>query len=176
MGVTCASEDGGGRRMRWRSVAGAAALAAACAIAGAGSPPEAAAAGAPDLITSHRVLSVGCVSGAAHTVKARVRVRMRVVNYEGFGGDWADHMEVKARLEPTTAGHNLFRSWRSQKSNNLVINRTHTRIFDVTTDNVGSGDWKVHVKLIWHRPAPDRNVKRDVYFRFSCAPMMGVGM
>ena len=37
----------------------------------------------------------------------------------------------------------------------------------LTTENFGSGDWKVHVRLIWHRPFPIRNVTKNIYLPFS---------
>jgi hypothetical protein len=48
----------------------------------------------------------------------------------------------------------------------------------VTDNKSGDASWKLHVKLIWHRPAPIPNVTRDVYLRFdgSCAPQTGGGM
>jgi hypothetical protein len=46
------------------------------------------------------------------------------------------------------------------------------------SDNVsGTAAWKVHVKLIWHRPAPIRNITKHIYLRFngSCAKVTGGG-
>lgn len=148
----------------------AVALAAAAVVA-----QHAAAADPPRLIRSHTVLSVACVPGPNNTVRARVRVRMRVVNYSGIG-DWADHMQAKARLEPTTTGLNYTRRWASWKTPYLTQDRKHTYVMNLTTDNVsGTASWRVHLKLTWHRPAPIRNISKDVYksFRASCADVTG---
>lgn len=138
-------------------------------------PQGAAAAKAPRLVRSHTVLGVTCVPGPSNTVRARVKVRMRVVNYDGIG-DWADHMQAKARLEPTTAGLNYSRRWASWKTPYLTQNRKHTYVITMTTDNVsGTASWRAHIKLTWHRPAPIRNISVDVYKRFnaSCADVTG---
>lgn len=153
-------------------VGGALAVAlAATAVA----PQPATAADPPRLIRSHTVLSVACVPGPSNTVRAQVKVRMRVVNYDGIG-DWADHMQAKARLEPTTTGLNYSRTWSSSKTEYLTQNRKHTRVMTLLTDNVsGTASWKVHLKLTWHRPAPIRNISKDVYTTFSasCADTTG---
>ncbi len=163
--------DGLGRR-RWLWSAGAVALSvAACALVGGGlSPQQALAKKPPRLIHNHSRVSVACVAGPANTMRARIAVRMTVVNYDGIG-DWADHMEAKARLEPTSAGLNYFRSWRSDKTPYLIQNKRHAYDMRVLTDNVSANaDWQVHVKLIWHRPAPIKNVTKDLYLPFDCAP------
>ena len=92
---------------------------------------------------------------------------MRVVNYNGLGGDWADHMEAKARLEATSTGIAPSHSWVSWKTPYLTTDQTHRYNMRLTTENFGSGDWKVHVRLIWHRPFPIRNVTKNVYLPFS---------
>ena len=42
----------------------------------------------------------------------------------------------------------------------------------MTDNKSGTADWRLHVKLIWHRPAPIPNVTKDVFLPFdeSCAP------
>ncbi len=130
----------------------------------------------PRLITAHAVQSVSCVPGPADTVRAQVRMRMTVVNYSGIG-DWADHMEMKARLESTAPGINIHSNWKKQKTPYLVQDKRHAYDMRVVTDNKGgTASWRVHVKLIWHRPAPIRNVTKDLYLPFdaSCAPQTGV--
>ena len=165
------------RRRAARSAVGlVAGVAAACAAVATGTPSPAAAADPPDLIRAHKVVDVRCVPAPQNTVRARVKVRMTVVNYEGFGGDWADHMEAKARLVPTTVGLNFLRSWRSVKSNELLINRRHVRDFTVVTDSVsGTREWKVQIKLIWHRKSPTPNIAKTITRRFSgdCAVVTG---
>jgi hypothetical protein len=102
---------------------------------------------------------------------------MTVVNDDGVG-EWASHMEVKARLESTAPGINIHSNWKRQKTSYLVQNRRHAYDMRVVTDNKGgSASWRVHVKLIWHRPFPIRNVTRHLYlpFRASCAPQTGGG-
>ncbi|HET6689294.1 MAG TPA: hypothetical protein VFG74_00370 [Miltoncostaeaceae bacterium] len=131
----------------------------------------------PRLITAHHVQSVSCVPGAANTVRAAVAMRMTVVNYSGIG-DWADHMEMKARLESTAPGINIHSNWKKQKTPYLIQDKRHAYNMRVVTDNKGgSAGWRVHVKLIWHRPAPIRNVTKDLYLPFnaSCAPQTGGG-
>ncbi len=163
--------DGAVRR-RWLWPAAAVALSvAACALVGGGlSPQQALAKKPPRLIHNNSAVSVTCVAGPANTVRARIGVRMTVVNYDGIG-DWADHMEAKARLEPTTGGLNYFRSWGSDKTPYLIQNKRHAYNMRALTDNVSAtADWQVHVKLIWHRPAPIRNVTKDLYLPFNCAP------
>ena len=48
----------------------------------------------------------------------------------------------------------------------------------MTDNKSGTAGWRLHVKLIWHRPAPISNVTKDVYLPFnaSCAPITGGGM
>ena len=166
-------------RRRRLPVAGAlAGCALAVALAGAAVVPDGAdAKKAPRLIRAHTVLGVQCVPGPSNTVRARVRVRMTVVNYDGVG-DWADRMETKVRLVPTTSGLNITRSWRSAKSQVLTQNRKHRLVFTVTSDNVGgNADWRAQIKLIWHRPAPIRNIATTVHrtFNGSCADPAGGG-
>jgi len=153
-------------RRAWAAIV--AGLAVACGLVIAGAPSQGAAAKAPDLIRSHKWLSVQCVPGPSNTVRARIKVRMTVVNYEGLGGDWADHMEAKARLEPTTAGLNFTRRWSSWKTPYLVINKRHSYVINLTTDNLSATKaWKVHLKLIWHRTFPTRNIALNLYGKFN---------
>jgi hypothetical protein len=155
-----------------------AALAALAALTGAAAVlPGTGSAATPRLITGHQVYRPVCVPGPQDTVRAKIRVFMSVVNYHGWG-DWADHMEVRARLESATPGLNLHSNWTKQKSGVLVQDKRHARNFRVVTDNKsGTADWNVHVKLIWHRPAPISNVTKDflVPFDESCAPVTGGG-
>jgi hypothetical protein len=142
-----------------------AAIAGALAVAAAA--PEPAQAKAPALIHTYRVEKATCVIGPGHTSHARVTGWMRVVNYEGFGGDWADHMEAQARLEATGPGFSSH-NWTKQKSGNLVINRTHRLPIRLTTEPFSSNfAWKVHVKLTWHRPWPTKNITKNVYLPFN---------
>jgi hypothetical protein len=149
----------------------------AAAVAGIAFLPSAAVAkDPPRLITAYRITGVACVPGAANTVRADVRIRMSVVNYHGFF-DWADHMEAKARLEPTTAGIKTG-NWARWKTPYLTQDKRHVYNIRLTTDNrSGTRDWRLHVKLIWHRSAPTPNVTKDVYLPFdeSCAPETGDG-
>lgn len=143
-------------------------------VAGAADPP-AATAKAPTLIKAFRITGVQCVPGPANTVRARVRLWMRVVNF-GPGRDWADRMEAKVRLESTEPGLNIHSKWAKSKSPRLLQNTRHTYTWDLLTDNKsGTAEWKLHVKLIWHRPWPIPNVKKDVYKSFdaSCATSTG---
>ena len=152
-------------------------LASAAAIGGAlaftGASVEPAQAKAPALIATYNVQPAKCIPGPSGTVRAQVKGWMRVVNYDGvLKGDWADHMEAKIRLEATTPGWQYTRVWKHSKTAYLTQNRTHTYNWDLTSDNLSErADWRVHVKLIWHRPAPIRNVTKDVYLPFnaSCA-------
>jgi hypothetical protein len=131
----------------------------------------------PRLVTAHAVQPVTCVPGPANTVRAQVRMRMTVVNYSGIG-DWADHMEMKARLESTAPGIDIHSNWKKQKTPYLIQDKRHAYNMRVVTDNKGgSASWRVHVKLVWHRPAPIRNVTKDLYLPFdaSCAPQTGGG-
>lgn len=163
-------------RARRRTVSSLVALAmiGGAAVAAA---PAVAAKKPPRLITAHHVQSTSCVPGAANTVRAAVAVRMTVVNDDGIG-EWASHMEMKARLESTAPGINIHSNWKKQKTSSLVQNKRHAYDMRVVTDNKGgSATWRVHVKLIWHRPFPVRNVTKDLYLPFnaSCAPQTGDG-
>ncbi len=162
------------RRARCR----AATLIALAALTGAAAAlPAAGAAKAPRLVKAYRVTSVACVPSAANTVRADVRVFMSVVNSSGIG-DWADHMEARARLESTKPGLNIHSNWRKWKTPYLTQDKRHAYNIRLITDNKsGTADWRLHVKLIWHRPAPIRNVTKDVYRGFdeSCAPQTGGG-
>ena len=139
--------------------------------------PATGAAKPPRLVKAHRVTSVTCVPGAANTVRADVRVFMSVVNYSGIG-DWADHMEAKARLESTEPGLNIHSNWKKWKTPYLIQDTRHAYNMRLVTDNKsGTASWRLHVKFIWHRPAPIANVTEDVLFGFSgaCAPQTGRG-
>ena len=140
-------------------------------------PGGAGAADPPRLIKAYRVNSIACVPGAANTVRAEVKLWMSVVNYDGWA-DWADHMEAKARLEATTAGISPHGNWVKWKTPYLLQNKRHLYNIRLRTDNKsGTAAWRLHVKLIWHRPAPIANVTKDVYLAFdsSCAPVTGGG-
>jgi hypothetical protein len=169
-GVTARPAGARARRFAGRGALGWGA--GACALAAIGLAPCAAlAADPPTLIRSNSTPSVTCVAGPANTVRARVGVQMTVVNYDHLR-DWADHMEARVRLEPTTAGLNFTRSWSAWKTPYLVQNKRHRYLIVRTSDNVsGLRAWKVHLKLIWHRPAPVPNISKDLYLKFngSCA-------
>ncbi|HTI34574.1 MAG TPA: hypothetical protein VL422_12915, partial [Miltoncostaea sp.] len=60
----------------------------------------------------------------------------------------------------------------------LVQDKRHAYNVRLITDNKsGTADWRLHLKLVWHRPAPIANVTKDVYVGFdeSCAPQTGGG-
>lgn len=143
-----------------------------CALVATGAAPSHAVA-AKDLITAHKLRSVSCVSKTANTVSAQVKLTMSVVNYHGKRGlDWADHMEAKARLEATTAGLNYSRKWASWKTPYLTQDKRHRYNIDLVTDNLRPDvPWRVHIKLIWHRPWPATNITKNLYrpFDASCA-------
>jgi hypothetical protein len=145
--------------------------AVSCALMATAAAPSDAA--AKDLITAHSVRSISCVAKRADTVSAQVKLTMRVVNYHGVSGlDWADHMEAKARLEPTTAGLNFTRKWVSSKTPDLTQDKRHSYDFALVTDNVRpDASWRVHIKLVWHRSFPAPNITKDLYrpFNASCA-------
>jgi hypothetical protein len=158
-----------------RRTASAALALAALGGAAAALPGPAGAADPPRLIKAHRINSVTCVPSAANTVRADVRLWMSVVNYDGWA-DWADHMEARARLEATTAGISPHGNWVKWKTPYLLQNKRHLYNIRLRTDNKsGTAGWRLHVKLIWHRPAPISNVTKDVYLPFnaSCAPITG---
>ena len=140
-------------------------------------PAAAGAKDPPRLIAASRIHRPVCVPSAANTVRADVRVFMSVVNYHGWA-DWADHMEAKARLESTAPGLNLHSSWKKWKTPYLIQDKRHAYNIRLVTDNKsGTADWRLHVKLIWHRPAPIPNVTKDVFLPFNelCAPQAGGG-
>lgn len=124
---------------------------------------------APNLIAHYSVQSVTCVPAAGGTVRARVRVRMVVVNYHGLRGlDWAQHMTVKARLIPTTAGLNISRAWRQWKTPYLTQDKRHAYDITVTTDTVSpAADWKVQLKMVWDRSAPAPDVVKETTRPFT---------
>lgn len=128
---------------------------------------------APRLITSYNWLSTSCVVAPSSTVRAKVIVRMKVVNYDGFS-DWASYMKVRARLIPTGAGLNYTRPWKEVKTPYLTQNKTHSYTMRVLTDNVSAfKDWQVQLKLIWTRPAMrDVVVERTGAFS-SCGGLQG---
>jgi hypothetical protein len=167
-------------RRRRILAAGALAAAAAGALAFTAASPEPAQAKAPTLIHTYRANSVQCVP-AGNNVRAKVNLWMRVVNYSGVvKGDWADHMEAKVRLEPTDANSGIQwqRNWKHSKTPYLTQDRTHTYSWALATDVYRpDASWKVHVKLIWHRPAPHRNITVDRYLRFNsnCVDATGTG-
>ncbi len=144
-------------------------VAIAGALAVTAGSPEPAQAKAPTLIATYNVQPAKCIPGPGGTVRAHVKLWMRVVNYDGvLKGDWADHMEAKIRLESTTPGLQYTRVWKHSKSPYLTQNKTHKYNWGLTSDNLSdSADWRVHVKLIWHRPAPHSNVKKDFYIGFN---------
>ena len=153
------------------AVLASAAITGALALTAASAEP--AQAKAPTLIATHNIQPAKCIPGPSDTVRAHVKLWMRVVNYDGvLKGDWADHMEAKIRLESTTPGLQYTRVWKHSKSPYLTTNRTHKYNWGLTSDNLSDrADWRVHVKLIWHRPAPISNVTKDFYLPFnaSCA-------
>jgi hypothetical protein len=123
---------------------------------------------APNLIATYNVLSVQCEPAAGGTVRARVTVRMRVVNYDNVK-DWAQRMKVKGRLIPTTAGLSYTRPWAEKQSDYLTQNRTHTQRLTIVTDNVTPrASWNAQLKLFWDRPAPIPDVVKETSKSFSC--------
>ena len=172
----------GGVAPRRRRILAAGALAAAVAgaLAFTAASPEPAQAKAPTLIHTYRANSVQCIP-AGNNVRAKVNLWMRVVNYDGIvHGDWADHMEAKVRLEPTNANNGIQwqRNWKHSKTPYLTQNKTHTYSWAISTDVYRpDASWKVHVQLIWHRPAPHRNITVDKFLRFNsgCVNATGTG-
>ena len=124
----------------------------------------------PNLITSKQVISVNCVPSGGLS-KASVRTKMTVVNYHSLTGkDWADHMQVKARIEKDGPGFQLSRNWTSAKSAYLTQDKRHKFYALLSTNSVGVGDWQVHVKFIWHRSPPSPNIAKHLYIPFNtCA-------
>lgn len=160
-------------------------LLAPAAIAGAlaftAASPEPAQAKAPTLIHSYGVESVSCVPAAGGTVRAKVNLWMRVVNYHGFlKGDWANHMTAKVRLEATTPGWNYSRVWKGSESGTLVQDHKYKLHWGLLSDNLSPrAEWQVHVKLTWDRPFPTKNVVKDfsLPFNANCAdPTIGGGL
>jgi hypothetical protein len=166
---------GRGRRRGLVTIGALALAVAACALVGGGlAPSQALAKKPPRLIHNNSPVKVTCVPGPSGTVRARISTRMTVVNYDGWA-DWADHMEAKVRLEPTTPGLNYSRAWRAAKTPYLIQNKRHAYNMTPLSDNVsGTADWQAHVKLIWHRPAPIKNVTKDLYLAFSGSCAGGV--
>ena len=100
-------------RLPWISAGVLTAGAVTACVVAAPSPGVAA---TPNLITSKQVISVNCVPSGGLS-RASVRTKMTVVNYHGITGrDWADHMQVKARIEKDGPGFQLSRNWASAKS------------------------------------------------------------
>jgi hypothetical protein len=124
----------------------------------------------PNLITSKQVISAPCVPSGGLS-RAQVRAKMTVVNYHNLKGtDWATHMEIKARIEATGPGFNLQRNWASSKSAYLTQDKRHKFYALLSTNSVGAGDWRLHVKFIWHRGVPVKNVTKHLYYSFNtCA-------
>jgi len=163
--------------MRTASRMGVLALAGvAVTAAGAAALPSASlAADPPELIRSNSSPVITCVPAPAGTVRARVRLAMTVVNYDGWK-DWADHMEMKVRLESTEPGLNIHSNWKGWKTPYLIQNRRHRYVITVPSDNKsGAASWRVHIKLIWHRPFPTKNITKNLYkpFDSSCADTGG---
>ena len=145
-------------------------LATAVAAVGALVAPATGQAKTPDLIAHYNWLSTTCVPAAQGTVRAKVVVRMIVVNHEGLGGDWAQRMRAEARLITTTPGLQYSRAWKKVKTPILTINRRHSYTMTVITDNVSpNAEWKVQLKLIWDRPT-QRDVVKEKTGKFvaSC--------
>lgn len=138
------------------------------------------AATAPDLVHVGRFLGVTCVPAAGGTVRARVKVRMVVVNYHGVKvGDWAKHMKLKARLIPTTPGINLPRSWKEVKTEYLTQDKRHVRDMWVSTDTVSPrAAWRVQIRAVWDRPFPHADVVMEstVPFDASCGANSGMSL
>ncbi|MGD9570888.1 MAG: hypothetical protein AB7V62_03245 [Thermoleophilia bacterium] len=155
------------------------AISAALAVAalGAVAALPATAADPPRLIKVHSKPTVTCVPAAGNTVRAEVRLWMRVVNYDGRG-DWASNMEARARLEATTPGISPHTPWVKQKTPYLTQNKKHTYNFKLLTDNKSAtAAWQVHVRLIWHRPWPVKDKTENIVLPFNtwCAPVTGGG-
>ena len=66
----------------------------------------------------------------------------------------------------------------SSKTPYLTTDRTHTYNWSLSTDVYRpDAGWKLHVELIWHRPAPHKNIKKNVYLKFNpnCVDATGTG-
>jgi hypothetical protein len=102
---------------------------------------------------------------------------MTVVNYEGFGGDWAQRMKAQARLVPASgAGLSYFRNWAKAETGVLVVNRRHSKTFTLLTGNVRpDATWKVQLKLVWDRPVR-RDVVKELTQPFNASCLGGVSM
>jgi hypothetical protein len=146
-----------------------AAIWACVALAGAGQAKT------PDLIAHHKVLKTTCETTAKGNIRAKVTVRMTVVNYDGLGGDWAQRMKAQARLVPATgAGLSYFRDWTKVRTGVLLTNHRYNHALTLLTNSVHPGaSWRVQLKLIWDRP-----VRSDVIKELSLpisAPCAGIG-
>ncbi len=132
---------------------------------------------APNLIANYHVLSVTCVPDVQGTVRARVVVRMTVVNYHGVRGlDWAKRMKMSARLIPTTPGLNFGRMWGETKTPDLVQDKRYSYNLSVLTDNVSpTADWQVQVKAVWVRRAPVPDVVKETRRPFNANCTDGSG-
>jgi hypothetical protein len=168
---TAGSGIDGPRRRRGAVLLAAAAVVGVAAASLVAPPPKAAA--APKLIHAYNWHTLKCLPAAQGTVRAYVGVRMVVVNYDDFWGrDWATKMSVKARIVPTTAGVNYSRSWRTWNSPKLSKNRRYVLTSGLGTDNVSPNlDWRVQVKVTWHRKGAIRNITKTFTrpFDTSCA-------
>jgi hypothetical protein len=139
---------------------------------GAGASPLSAAE-TPNLITAYKVLSVGCEQTPSGNVRARVSVRMKVVNYDHLR-DWAQRMKLKARLVPPTAGLNYTRAWKEARTDVLLQNHTYGKVLTVVTDTVNpAATWNVQIKLVWDRVAPIKDVVKETTRSFSCGVSLG---
>jgi len=159
------------RHRRWIALVGTIAVGLSCLLLpyGAGASPMSAAE-TPNLVTAYRVLSWACQGTPSGQVRARVTVRMKVVNYDHLR-DWAQRMKVKARLVPSDSpGLSYHRDWREVVSGLLIQNRTHTRDMTVVTAPASpNAAWNVQIKLVWDRVAPIPDVVKQVTKPFICA-------
>jgi hypothetical protein len=136
---------------------------AALALAGtAVAAPTGSAGEAPRLIKAHKWLSTECITQQTASgrvlVRAKVTVRMTVVNYRVYNGTSAQRMKLRARIVSGT-GINIHRDWKEAHSGSLVQGRRYAETLSVTTDNFSpTADKKVQIRMIWDRPAPLRNV------------------
>jgi hypothetical protein len=165
------TRHGGARRsFHGAALLAVGALAVAIAALG-GAPPQATS--APKLVHAYNWHTLKCLPAAGGTVRAYVGVRMVVVNGDDLlGREWATKMSVKARIVPTTPGLNFTRSWRTWNSPKLSKNRRHAFTPGLATDNVSPrADWRVQVKVTWHRKGAIRNITKTFQrpFDTSCA-------
>ena len=145
------------------------AVAVFCLLAGSGTAATEKRAGTTaNLITSYHVVSVVCQQTRTGLVRAVVKVRMRVVNYDNFT-DWAQHMKLSARLVATGPGLSLQRNWKTQTTGYLTQNKTHTAVMNVATEPMSPrADWRAQLKMVWDRPAPISDVVKEKKVPFGC--------